>query len=126
MKLDAVAVSTTDMAATIKFYGLLGFGFPSVEKDMQHIESTSSPNGVRLMIDHHKMLTEILGYTPQAGNHSCFAILYEKSKEVNDVALKLQQAGFELVKEPWDAFWGQRYCVVKDPDGYMSDLFAPL
>jgi uncharacterized glyoxalase superfamily protein PhnB len=29
-------------------------------------------------------------------------------------------------KEPWDAFWGQRYASVKDPDGNQVDLFAPL
>jgi uncharacterized glyoxalase superfamily protein PhnB len=29
-------------------------------------------------------------------------------------------------KEPWDAFWGQRYASVKDPDGNQIDLFAPL
>ncbi|MEI6887310.1 MAG: VOC family protein [bacterium] len=31
-----------------------------------------------------------------------------------------------MVKEPWDAFWGQRYCVVKDPGGNMIDLYAYL
>jgi uncharacterized glyoxalase superfamily protein PhnB len=29
-------------------------------------------------------------------------------------------------KEPWDAFWGQRYAVVADPDGNHVDLYAPL
>jgi hypothetical protein len=29
-------------------------------------------------------------------------------------------------KEPWDAFLGQRYAVVSDPDGNHVDLFAPL
>jgi uncharacterized glyoxalase superfamily protein PhnB len=28
--------------------------------------------------------------------------------------------------EPWDAFWGQRYAVVHDPDGNGVDLFCPL
>jgi uncharacterized glyoxalase superfamily protein PhnB len=29
-------------------------------------------------------------------------------------------------RAPWDAFWGQRYASVKDPDGNQVDLFAPL
>ena len=37
----------------------------------------------------------------------------------------IRDAGFTVVKEPWDAFWGQRYAIVADPDGYMVDLFAP-
>ena len=36
----------------------------------------------------------------------------------------LMAAGVESHKEPWDAFWGQRYAVVKDPDGNHIDLFA--
>ena len=27
---------------------------------------------------------------------------------------------------PWDAFWGQRYAIVLDPDGNHVELFAPL
>jgi uncharacterized glyoxalase superfamily protein PhnB len=34
------------------------------------------------------------------------------------------QAGFKGKKEPWDAFWGQRYACALDPDGYQIDLFA--
>ncbi len=34
--------------------------------------------------------------------------------------------GTEGHKEPWDAFWGQRYAQAKDPDGNVVDLFAPL
>jgi len=29
-----------------------------------------------------------------------------------------------VVKEPWDAFWGQHYAIVADPEGYRCDLFA--
>ena len=29
-------------------------------------------------------------------------------------------------KAPWDAPWGQRYALVRDPDGNAVDLFCPL
>ena len=35
-------------------------------------------------------------------------------------------AGFDGEKEPWDAFWGQRYAQLRDPDGVPVDLFAAL
>jgi uncharacterized glyoxalase superfamily protein PhnB len=35
-------------------------------------------------------------------------------------------AGFDGHKEPWDAFWGQRYATLRDPDGNGVDLFAQL
>jgi uncharacterized glyoxalase superfamily protein PhnB len=38
----------------------------------------------------------------------------------------LAQAGYRTATEPWDAFWGQRYAQVFDPDGHKVDLFAPL
>jgi hypothetical protein len=38
----------------------------------------------------------------------------------------LTSAGHTGHKEPWDAFWGQRYAEVLDPDGNLIDLFAPL
>jgi hypothetical protein len=34
--------------------------------------------------------------------------------------------GFAGKKEPYDAFRGQRYANVTDPDGNVVDLFAPL
>ncbi|MGB5655838.1 MAG: glyoxalase, partial [Acidimicrobiia bacterium] len=29
-------------------------------------------------------------------------------------------------RAPFDAFWGQRYATVLDPDGNGVDLFAPI
>ena len=39
---------------------------------------------------------------------------------------ELVGAGYHGELKPWDAFWGQRYAVVHDPDGNGVDLFAPL
>jgi uncharacterized glyoxalase superfamily protein PhnB len=54
----------------------------------------------------------------------CF--LQTSPKAVDEVYNKILAAGFESAKEPWDAFWGQRYSSVLDPDGNQIDLFAPL
>ena len=39
---------------------------------------------------------------------------------------ELTEAGYAGQREPWDAFWGQRYATVGDPDGNAVDLFASL
>ncbi len=39
---------------------------------------------------------------------------------------ELVGAGVRRHLEPWDAFWGMRYAVVRDPDGTPVDLFAAL
>ena len=40
--------------------------------------------------------------------------------------MELVNNGARPHKEPWDAFWGQRYAQIHDPDGNVVDLFAPL
>jgi uncharacterized glyoxalase superfamily protein PhnB len=46
--------------------------------------------------------------------------------EVDRTYADLTAAGHSGHLEPWDAFWGQRYATVHDPDGNAVDLFAPL
>jgi hypothetical protein len=54
------------------------------------------------------------------------AFLADCPAEVDALYDGLVSHGHEGESEPWDAVWGQRYAVVKDPDGNAIDLFAPL
>lgn len=126
MKIDAVGVASSDLKKTVVFYETLGFEFPEYDEDSDHLEPVAPDGSARLMIDSVKLMSELIGEAPRHGNHSAFAILYDSSSEVDEVAARVQAAGFNVVTEPWDAFWGQRYCVVQDPDGYKVDLFATL
>lgn len=38
----------------------------------------------------------------------------------------MKQAGYEIFREPWNAFWGQRYTIIKDVDGNFLSIFANL
>jgi len=126
MKLDAVGVISSNIPKTIEFYKLLGFEFSEMKADEQHIEPITSPGSARLMIDSIDVVRKIVGENPRPGNISAFAIKYDTIEELNKVSENIQSAGFTVFKEPWDAFWGQRYAVVQDPDGYRVDLFAYL
>jgi len=125
-RLDAVAVSTTNMGKTVAFYELLGFEFPTWGADDKHVEPITKPGEVRLMIDTADLMEQLTGARPSPANHSCLAMLCDTPAEVDTIAAKLSAAGHTLTVEPWDAFWGQRYATVKDPDGYQIDLFAEL
>ena len=48
------------------------------------------------------------------------------AKEVDGVYARVIAAGFRGKAPPYDAFWGQRYATVLDPDGNGVDLFADL
>ena len=78
------------------------------------------------MIDSQAVIREIIEEDPKPGNHSMFAIQYDSPGEIDQVCKSIAEAGFEIAKEPWDAFWGQRYAIVQDPDGYKVDLYAYL
>lgn len=126
--LDAVAVSTTDMARAKAFYSVLGFDFEGEGAFLmeEHVEPVRGPGEPRLMIDSAQMMESLTGEPPRAPNHSVFAMLCEGASGVDDVAKAVEAAGFVVKVQPWDAPWGQRYATVCDPDGYMIDLFAPL
>ena len=126
MKLDAVSVTSRDFAQTVKFYSLLGFAFPNVEAGAKHIEAITPPGEVRLMIDDADLIEGILGKKPVPPTHSSFAMKCESPADVDAAIKAIRKAGFTVIKEPWDAFWGQRYAVAADPEGYMTDVFAPL
>ncbi len=72
------------------------------------------------------LMEQLTGHAPLPPNHSSFAMVCDTPTEVNAVAAKLKDAGHTLTVDPWDAFWGQRYATVKDPDGYQIDIFAEL
>lgn len=126
MKIDAISVTSTDLHKTVAFYTALGFSFPEYTPDEDHLEAVPEPGAVRLMIDSATLIESIIGKKPTPANHSSFALLCESPEEVNMIAQNIKDAGFTVSKEPWDAFWGQRYAIVTDPDGYSIDLFARL
>ncbi|MFD0889964.1 VOC family protein, partial [Streptosporangium algeriense] len=56
---------------------------------------------------------------------AALAFRFDAPAEVDAAYDRLVSLGHEGYKGPWDAFWGQRYAVVHDPDGNGVDLFAP-
>lgn len=126
MKITAVAVASSNMKKTVEFYSILGFEFGDYKETDDHVEPKTSDGSARLMIDTKKLIKEITGEDPKPATHSSFAVEFDSPNGVNEAAKKIKEAGYTLVKEPWDAFWGQRYAVVSDPDGYRVDLFASL
>lgn len=50
----------------------------------------------------------------------------ESPAQVDALYARVLEHGHRGHKAPWDAFWGQRYAVVLDPDGNLVDLFAAL
>jgi uncharacterized glyoxalase superfamily protein PhnB len=63
---------------------------------------------------------------PRGSNRVSLAFKCDSPAEVDAAYARIIAAGHRGHKAPWDAFWGQRYATVLDPDGNTVDLFAPL
>ena len=123
-ELAAIGIVTHDMAESARFYRLLGVDVPDPEGD--HLDATL-PSGVRLMWDTVELIRSIdPDWTEPRGQGIALAFECASPAEVDQLHARLVQAGFRSKQEPYDAFWGQRYANVYDPDGYAVDLFAAL
>jgi len=84
-------------------------------------------SGVRLMLDAESMVKGFIPHWEEPkGTRVGLAFLCASPADVDAHVEKVRAAGFKVVKEPWDAFWGQRYATVHSDDGVSVDLFAPL
>ncbi len=124
---DMVGMVVRDMAASLRFYRLLELAIPEVVEGEDHVE-VITPNGYRLAWDSLEMMK---GLYPDfvenpAGQRISLAFKCDSPAEVDALHERIVAAGYTSRKAPWDAFWGQRYAVVVDPDGNAVDLFAAL
>jgi uncharacterized glyoxalase superfamily protein PhnB len=124
-ELNAIGIVASDMARSIRFYQVVGFDVPDTP-DEGHVD-TSLPNGMRLMLDAEDEIRSFRPeWTRETGNQVGLALECESPAEVDEIYARVTAAGFHGEKEPWDAFWGQRYAQLQDPDGVPVDLYAAL
>lgn len=123
---DLVGIIVHDMGNALNFYRLIGLDIPAEADSESHVEF-KTPGGFRLAWDTVELMQEIHpGMVEPIGHRMGLAFLCDSPADVDATHARVVAAGFESCKEPWDAFWGQRYAVVVDPDGNLIDLFAAL
>ncbi len=124
-ELNAIGIVVSDMARSIRFYRLLGLDFPETP-DEGHLEATLA-GGARLMLDSEPTVRSFRpDWTRETGNQLALAFQCGSPAEVDELYAAVVDAGFQGEKVPWDAFWGQRYAQLLDPDGNPIDLYAAL
>jgi catechol 2,3-dioxygenase-like lactoylglutathione lyase family enzyme len=123
---DLLGIIVRDMPTSLRFYRLLGLEFPPDAEQSPHVEVTL-PGGFRLAWDTQELMQGIHPtWVEPAGHRMALAFLCAGPAEVDDLYHRIVAAGYTGYRPPWDAFWGQRYAVVLDPDENLIDLFAPL
>ena len=104
LNLDMIGMVVADMPRSLAFYRELGLELDTVETIRSFFPEWEAPSG---------------------NSRVDFAFRCESPADVDATYERLTSQRYEGRKEPWDAFWGQRYAVVDDPDVNGIDLFAP-
>jgi catechol 2,3-dioxygenase-like lactoylglutathione lyase family enzyme len=125
-RLDLIGIVARDMGASLSFYRRLGLDIPEGVEDEPHVEA-ATPSGLRVAWDAEELVRQIHPEwtEPSGGHRVALAFLCPSPADVDAKYEELAALGHGH-KEPWDAFWGQRYASVRDPDGNQIDLFATL
>ncbi|HEY9472848.1 MAG TPA: VOC family protein [Mycobacteriales bacterium] len=124
--LNVVGLVVADMSRSLAFYRRLGLDIPATAGTEPHVEM-NLPGGLRLAWDTVGTVRSFdPGWaTPGGSSRVGLAFACDDPAEVDRVYADLVGAGHTGHLPPWDAFWGQRYAVVLDPDGNSVELFAP-
>ena len=116
-----------DMGKSLAFYRRLGVAIPAGSDAEPHVH-VELPGGMLLAWDTVGTIRSFdPEWTRQAGSSPIsLAFRCAGPAEVDSKFVELVNAGYDGHKQPWDAFWGQHYAIVRDPDGNDVALFAPL
>ena len=133
--LTGVGLVVEDMAASTAFYRRLGLDIPEdsiyAENGVGHHLEVPMGNGFGLEVDSLELTHRFdPGWPDGAGGGTTVpvALMFSvPSREaVDEVHDDLVAAGYQSHLRPFDAFWGPRYAVVLDPDGYQVGLMSPV
>lgn len=133
MILNYLSFVVSRMERSLDFYRALGLPIP----DGAHLSEAGEPedhveisvNGLRIAWETETLARQVdPGWTAPPAGQGRLGAAFETSSsdEVDATCQRLQTAGHTVKTPPYDAFWGQRYASVTDPDGNSVDVFAWL
>lgn len=124
-RIDALSIICSDLARSVEFYRALGCDLPDPD-DTGHL--AFDLGGMTLMLDSEQALAAFApgAPVPQGPGRVTLAARCESPDAVDELHDRLVTLGQGSSMDPFDAFWGQRYAVVRDPDGSSVDLYCDL
>ena len=123
---STIDIVVADMGKALAFYRTLGLE-SAAEDDHGPQANVYTPGGATL-----GFLTEALmrradpHWVTPIGQRVTFACKCDSPAEVDATYAKVVAAGYTGLKAPWDSPWGQRYAMLKDPDGNRVDVYAAI
>lgn len=125
--LNCFGIVVSDMSKSLAFYRYLGVDIPSEADQQRHVEAMLE-GGLRLLFDTVETIHSFdPSWTePHGSARIAIGFEFDTLADVDHAYSELTSQGYHGHKEPWNAFWGQRYAIMHDPDGNAIDLFAQL
>ena len=124
--LNHIDVVSGDVDDAVAFYRRLGVEIPEESvwrhKGRAHHVGIKLPNGVELSLSSVE-ITKASATGWESGN---ILITSVPSRDaVDELFADLTGAGHPVVQQPFDAFWGARYAIVRDPAGNNVGIMSP-
>ncbi len=125
---DQISLVARDVAKSAAFYGTLGVSFPNRGDHTTYHATADGLDGLDFTLDR----TDFAEYwNPGWAGRADLAgrvvvgFRVESRAEVDAKCATIAKAGYKVLTEPHDAFWGARYAVVEDPDGVAVGIMSP-
>ena len=127
LRIDVFELVVADPARSFAFYRALGLEIPDGAEQEPHVE-VALPGGLRLAFDTVETIRSFnpSWESPTGSPRASLAFACDSPAEVDEVYRRMTSAGHTGHLPPFDAFWGQRYATLIDPDGNGVDICAPL
>lgn len=118
-----------DMDATLAFFRLLGLDIPddaARATDGHHVD-LQMPGGFSLDLDSVELgRVYNAASRPPGGGGAVIGFGVDSREDVDTCYERLVAAGHPGAQAPFDAFWGARYAIVEDPNGYHIGIMSPI
>jgi uncharacterized glyoxalase superfamily protein PhnB len=122
-----INIVVADMGASVAFYRLLGVEIADTLPEWMphHRSMASTAPHVDADLDSSTFATKWNEGWPSGRTGVVLAFAVSARGEVDAVYDKVVAAGYPGRQAPYDAFWGQRFAVVEDPDGLAIGIASP-
>jgi len=127
--LNQLNIVAEDFDATLAFYRRLGLCVPegAAHDGIRHAEVTL-PGGLTVEFDNRPLaaLYNAAWRTPAGSNAAVIGFRVASREAVDRLYHELTAAGHVGRQPPFDAFWGARYAIVRDPAGNDVGLMSAI
>jgi uncharacterized glyoxalase superfamily protein PhnB len=111
-----------DIGHSVAFYRLLGW-----ETEPTGPHASLRFENFAIELDEYEFARQWnRGCPPVAGGSCVLCVRVPERSDVDGLLGTLTAAGHPVVQPAYDAFWGARFAIVADPDGYQIGLMSPI